>query len=95
MPAKSGTESFVVVVGGLEELFDAELAGRPGTNGVTILWSSVSGELYRVDYKQNMLDSTWSNLPPDIRATNAVAFTVDTATNKAAWRFYRILRLLP
>ena len=95
VPAKSGTESFVVVVGGLAEWFDAELAGRPGTNGVTILWSAVSGELYRVDYKHNMLDSTWSNLPPDIRATNAVAFTVDTATNNTAWRFYRILRLLP
>jgi hypothetical protein len=94
-PAESETESFVIEVSGMDELFDAEVTALPGTNGFTITWGAISGEMYRVDYQQTLFDSTWTNLPPNVRASNVVASTVDTTTNEATQRFYRILRLLP
>lgn len=95
LPAKSKTKSFIIEVSGMDELFTAEVTSLPGTNGFTIAWSAISGETYRVDYQQALLDSTWSNLPPDVRASNVMASTVDTTTNIVTQRFYRILRLLP
>ena len=94
-PAMSATGSMIIVVSGLDELFNAELSGGVGAGGLTIQWSSVSGEVYRVNYQQSLRDSTWSNLPPDILASNTVTYTVDPTAQYATQRFYRILRLLP
>ena len=79
----------------MDELFSAELDSLPGAGGITITWSAISGETYRVDYQQTLFDSAWSNLPPDVVASNDWASTVDTTTSNITQRFYRILRLLP
>ncbi len=59
---------------------------------LTIGWNSISGQTYRVEYKNDWNATTWSNLPPDVSATGSAACITDPLTN--AQRFYRI-RLLP
>jgi hypothetical protein len=60
------------------------------TNGVvTIKWSSVAGGAYRVQYDNNLDGSGWTDLSPDVTATNSTA-TQTNAVGNAAHRFYRI-----
>jgi hypothetical protein len=60
------------------------------TNGiVTLTWPAISNRVYRVQYKDSLLDSIWSNLAGDVTATGSTATKTDDsgATN----RFYRLL----
>jgi hypothetical protein len=62
-------------------------------NGVTTLtWSSEPGHTYRLQYKDGIVATNWSDVAPDV-----VAYTpTTTATNSAVntgQRFYRILRV--
>jgi hypothetical protein len=61
-----------------------------GTTNVLITWSAVSNLTYRVQYQTNLIDGPWSDLVPDVTATNAVATAPDNPGN-APVRFYRIL----
>ena len=64
------------------------------TSGVVnIVWSAVSGSVYSVQYTPDLDPNTWSNLLPNVQATNDTATTVDNAGN-VAQRFYRVM-LLP
>ena len=55
---------------------------------VTLKWSATSGFTYRVQYKTNLTDLTWTTLSPDILATNSLL----SVTNSTGFsqRFYRI-----
>lgn len=65
------------------------------TNGVsTLLWSSISGQTYRVEFKLNLDDANWSNLAPDVTATGSTATQNDTNAASVAHRLYR-LQLVP
>ena len=60
------------------------------TNGAArLMWSAVSGVTYRVQYKTNLGDAAWLDLPPDVVASGATA----SKTNQplVSRRFYRIL----
>jgi hypothetical protein len=60
------------------------------TNGVvTLSWSSISNRIYRVQYKNSLTDTGWTDLPGDVTATNGFATKIDAlgTTN----RFYRLL----
>jgi len=59
---------------------------------LAIAWNSVSGQTYRVEYKNDLSATTWSNLEPDVPASGPTASIVDALTN--GQRFYRV-RLLP
>ncbi len=60
------------------------------TNGVvTITWNSVSGGVYRVQYINNLNGHGWTNLSPDVTATNLTATKTDAA-GSVSQRFYRI-----
>jgi hypothetical protein len=64
------------------------------SNGVARLaWSAIPGQTYRVQYKPTLAAANWTDLLPDITATNSTASTTD-APGSAPQRFYRIL-LLP
>ena len=60
------------------------------TNGtVTLTWSSISNRVYRVQYKNSLADTGWTDLPGDVTATNGFATKLDAlgTTN----RFYRLM----
>jgi GH25 family lysozyme M1 (1,4-beta-N-acetylmuramidase) len=60
---------------------------------VNLVWTAASGSVYRVQYTPDLGADTWSNLAPDVPATNSTATTVDDPAG-AAQRFYRVI-LLP
>ena len=62
------------------------------TNGnIRLAWNSVSNWTYRVQYKTNLTDASWTDLPGDVLATNVIAGKTDPAT--PAQRFYRLVLL--
>ncbi len=65
---------------------------RVATNIATLVWSTLSGRSYRLQFKSAFTNSTWTNIVPDFNATG----TTLTATNgpAAGQRFYRVI-LLP
>jgi hypothetical protein len=101
-----GTNSLTVRVtdSGLPNLSDARtftitvLAGpvlnqvNASGNGITISWSAIIGDTYRVQYKTNLMDSAWLSLSPDVIATNSTASMTDTNLNP--FTFYR-LQVIP
>jgi uncharacterized repeat protein (TIGR01451 family) len=63
------------------------------SNGVfTLTWSSISGEVYRVQYNTNLVGTNWTDLPPDVMATDVTASKTDSTASDAQ-RFYRIMVL--
>ena len=63
------------------------------TSGVVnLVWSAVSGSVYRVQYTPDLGVTTWSNLVPDISATNDTASATDYPGGEGQ-RFYRVVRL--
>ncbi|MDE3067179.1 MAG: hypothetical protein KGJ60_06455 [Verrucomicrobiota bacterium] len=62
------------------------------TNGtVNLTWNSVSNWAYRVQYKTNLTDTNWTDLPGDVLATNPVSSKMDPAI--PSQRFYRLVLL--
>ncbi len=58
---------------------------------VVLTWTAIAGRNYRVEYKDNITDLNWSNLPPDITASADTASKEDAVG--APQRFYRVLSL--
>lgn len=54
-------------------------------------WAAVNGKTYRVQYKQNLEDANWTDLPPDVIASADTASATDTLG--ATQRFYRVIAL--
>jgi uncharacterized repeat protein (TIGR01451 family) len=57
---------------------------------LTLTWSSISGLTYRVQYDSQLGDTNWTDLPPDVTATNTISSQTDTNLTDAQ-RFYRVL----
>ena len=65
------------------------------TNGVvTIMWNSVTGGLYRVQYLSDLNGGGWTNLLPEVTATGLTATKTD-AVGSVSQRFYRVAVLNP
>jgi hypothetical protein len=63
------------------------------SNGVmTLTWSAISGQTYRVQYTTNLTDTNWQNLTPDVTATGDTASQTNSPLSDAQ-RFYRVLVL--
>jgi Domain of unknown function (DUF5011)/HYR domain len=58
----------------------------------SISWSSKSGKSYKVQYKDNLLATNWTDLPGTVTATGAVSVITDGSTG-AAQRYYRVMML--
>ena len=56
-------------------------------------WNALAGRSYLVQYKNNLVVTSWSNLPPIVDATGALASAIDPFATSAQ-RYYRI-ELLP
>lgn len=55
---------------------------------VTLTWNVMTNFSYRVQYKTNLTDPNWINLPPDIPAANSPLSVTNAAGNNQ--RFYHI-----
>ena len=58
-------------------------------NSVSLVWSAINGKTYRVDYKLNLTDPSWTALTPIVTASGNTANYVDS-TASAGQRFYRV-----
>ena len=73
-------------------LIPPTIASAGITNGiVTLGWLAISNRTYRVQYKTNLSDTNWSNLPGDVTALDPSAAKTDAIG--AATRFYRLIAL--
>jgi hypothetical protein len=59
---------------------------------VTVTWTAIAGQTYRVQYKENLDDAAWSDLTPDVTASGSTASTTDTITSSSQ-HFYRVVVL--
>lgn len=82
------------------KVFDVFVVARPSIQSillsndvVTMNWSAIAGQTYRLQYKVNLSDATWIDLTPDISATGPLATGTDPTATDAS-RFYRV-RLVP
>jgi hypothetical protein len=80
------TISFNIVVGSKFEITSVVR----DSSSVTLTWSSVSGQVYRVQFKDELGDTAWTNLPGDVTAAGATAVKQDTTVGPVSRRFYRI-----
>ncbi len=85
VPPFSDAQSFVVTVVPLN--FQTTTLSN---DVLTISWGSISGLTYRVQYKTNLLDGSWTDLVPDVTATGPASSTTDSIDTDAQ-RFYRVL----
>jgi hypothetical protein len=58
---------------------------------VTLLWSTTVGRTYRVQFKSDLAEPSWTDLAGDITADATTAIKVDGSINGARQRFYRIV----
>ena len=58
-------------------------------NSVAITWSSVAGLNYRLQFKTNLQDAAWSDIMPDVTATNST--TDYTGPRGPGNKFYRVM----
>src|SRR5262249_42466979 len=84
-PSLSVTNTFTVAV--LPPLSIGSITASNGS--ATLSWQSISGRTYRVEYKTNLSDSSWTALLPNVTATGPSASRTDSAG--AARRFYRLV----
>jgi hypothetical protein len=57
-------------------------------NNIRITWASVAGRAYRVAYKSNLTDTTWTNLSGFVTATGGTTTWTDTSTGASKQRYY-------
>lgn len=84
-PRLSNSETFLVVA--------SDLSAAPpmvSAAGVTIGWNAIPGLTYLVQFKNNLNDPNWTDLPGEITASNSVALMLDASRTNVT-RFYRIV----
>jgi uncharacterized repeat protein (TIGR01451 family) len=59
---------------------------------VTLVWSAIAGQGYRVQFETNVDDAAWSALAPDVTASGPTATNTDL-TDGTAQRLYRVMVL--
>jgi len=89
-PSLSATATFSVIVRPRPALA-VSISG----NTATLTWNAISNTAYQVQYKTNLANLDWSQLGPQITATNTIASVSDTFSPAFARRFYRVFVLVP
>jgi hypothetical protein len=85
----SATNSFTVMVNVASN--DFRIISITTTNGVaTVVWTSVAGNYYRLQYKDSLTTTNWNDVIPDVQATNQTTSTTNVLGG-AAQRFYRVM----
>jgi hypothetical protein len=89
-PNLGATNSFVVVVTAPEAVSPTTIQSIAITNGVAFLtFTSVSNHVYRLQFKPDLSATSWTDVAPDITATNSTASCTNLC-GPAEQRFFRI-----
>ena len=86
LPSLSDTKSFTVTVLSRPAIQSITLSN----DIVTITWSALAGQTYRLQYQDTLTGTNWNVLPPDVIATGPAATQTDSIGSNAQ-RFYRIV----
>jgi len=62
-----------------------------GTGTTTVLWHSVPGRSYGLEYKDSLDAATWTPLPGQVTATGDTASLADPSPTLVPHRFYRVV----
>jgi hypothetical protein len=87
-----GSFSFGVALNGADSIVQASPSSEDFGAHVTLRWTAVAGRRYQVQFKANLSDAEWTNLPGEVTATGNSAFLIDTPA-PATQRFYRVMAL--
>jgi hypothetical protein len=85
VPPKADVQSFAIQVVARPAVQNSVISG----DDFVLTWSAIPGTKYRVQFKNDMNDPTWSDLVPDVTADDATASIHDTVGSSQ--RFYRVL----
>jgi hypothetical protein len=66
------------------QMLSAQISG----NSLVLNWTANAGIKYRIQYKANLNDALWSNIAPDVTATNTMCSV--TQPIAGGQRFYRV-----
>jgi uncharacterized repeat protein (TIGR01451 family) len=88
-PSLSDTKSFTVIVLPRPTIASINLSN----NVVMLTWSAISGQVYRAQFKDSLDAGNWTDLAPDVTATDVFASQTNSVGGNA-YRFYRV-RVLP
>ncbi|MDB6123990.1 MAG: Endo,4-beta-xylanase precursor, partial [Pedosphaera sp.] len=88
-PALAATRTFTVVVVAPPHI--SQLTTSPGGN-LLLVFDSYPGKTYRIQYKTNLTDSTWTTLGSDVTASSSSTSAPDSMDGNLQ-RFYRIIQL--
>lgn len=58
---------------------------------ISFAWEARAGNIYRVQFKNNLSDAEWINVEPTIKATEGTASFSETLSG-VGQRFYRIMQ---
>jgi hypothetical protein len=70
--------------------FTAQASVAPGNGLVSIQWEALSGRSYRVQFKNDMNESDWTDLPGGVTVNGSKASCLDNTTSASSQRFYRV-----
>lgn len=57
----------------------------------TLAWPLAAGKVYQVQFKTNLTDAVWQNLPVDFNVSGGTGYVSDPSPVTAGQRFYRIV----
>ena len=60
--------------------------------GYTLTWTSIPGQRYRLQYRDQLTDPTWKDVPGDVVATGITSEKTDGDTDERM-RLYRVSRI--
>jgi hypothetical protein len=87
-PTPRGPNFIQPIVPPAIHILDVDFSG-PGS--VMLTWSAEAGRIYRVQFKNDLDDSAWTELPGDVTAAGGTATATDSTLGANLHRFYRIL----
>jgi hypothetical protein len=86
VPAYFGLDDVSVTPVRLPEFKAAAIS----TNGPQLSWRTTPGVTYQVQYKTNLMQTTWDSLIPAFVATSETSTLQDTNSLGSFQRFYRL-----
>lgn len=89
VPPLNDAEAFTVTVLPRPSVQSAEISG----GSFVLTWSAIPGAKYRVQFKQNLTDTNWTDLLPDVTAAGATASKSDLLDSTQ--KFYRVWVVSP
>jgi len=83
-PNRSDVKSFIVTV------LELRIGGLAlTTGGVSLSWTTIPGQTYRVQFKNNLSDAAWTDSSGSVTTTNGVVTVTDPTILQR--RFYRLV----